>query len=216
MCVNCGVPSCSSCNKTSFLPAYTSALKYDGPAFACSGKSAVNFEIPTCITMNQMLTQIMEAICAKNGGSVLEREVVEITADQVKALHTAPQLLLANSVTSGYDIHSVIIKANQVTTDYTYTTPADPTQLVVKAISVVDPSPGQTLYTTGVFLEGINAIYTAGIGRVATKMVEPDARTVITGNDQTGIWLTTGGPSQAFTLGDHTLTVTILYRELTA
>ena len=48
------------------------------------------------------------------------------------------------------------------------------------------------------------------------EMVEPDARTVITGNDQTGIWLTTGGPSQAFTLGDHTLTVTILYRELTA
>jgi hypothetical protein len=214
MCVNCGSSSCSSCNKTSFIPAWTSALKYDGPNFVCSSKGGYSFSINTCTTLNDTLTEVFKAICHKNAASVLREEIISISSAEIKALNTTPILLLSNSVTHGYDIHSVVIIAQQVgVTDYTYTIPAAPTQLVVKAISAIYPSPGQSLFSTGVFLEGLNAMFTAGITQPGTKMLALDAG--LTANDNTGIYLTTGGIGESYLAGEHTISVIVTYKEVT-
>jgi len=214
MCVNCGVSSCSSCNQTSFIPNATSALKYDGPTFTCSGKGGVNFTIAPCNSLNQTVMTLAEAICSKNGGGLLLEEIVEISSAEILDLHNNPKLILPASVTHGYDIHSVTLIGQQVTTDYVYTTPGDDYQLAIKAIGPTVPA-GETSFSTGGFLETINGIVGVGVTMPGTKMVEFHQNPFWTANDQTGIYLTTTIPGESYTLGDHTLTLIITYRELT-
>lgn len=214
MCVNCGVSSCSSCNKTSFIPNATSALKYDGPDFSCSAKEGVNFSLANCSTLNQTIMTLAEAICSKNGGGLWTELVVPITSAEILDLHNNPKLLLPVSATSGYDIASVTLIGHQVTTDYVYTNPGDDYQLAIKTIGPTTPT-GEICFSTGGFLETINGIIGAGVTMPATKMVEFHQNPVWTVNDQSGIYLATTIPAELYTLGDHTMTLTMVYREVT-
>ena len=64
MCVNCGVSSCSSCNKDSYIPSNTSALKYDGPKFVCP----TDFTVLPGASLNDMMNTLMEQICTNSSG----------------------------------------------------------------------------------------------------------------------------------------------------
>ena len=214
MCKNCGVQSCSSCNQPKFIPSYTSALTYDGPGFVCGGKSDVNFEVSTCTTLNQTLDLVFQAICQKNASSLLKEEIIEISQADILAFGVTPKLVLSNSVTKGWDIHSAVIIVNQGTTDYAYSTPGATTQLCLKSVSSVYPAPGQISHSTGDILETTNGMYAAGISKVAVKMPEIIPNPILTASYNTGVYIDSALPGEVFTLGDHTITLVITYREV--
>ena len=215
MCKNCGVKSCSSCNQLKFIPAYTSALSYDGPGFVCGGKSDVNFQAHTCTPLNQTLDLIFQAICEKNASSLLKEERIEITQADILAFGVTPKLVLSNSAINGWDIHSAVLIVNQGTTDYAYSTPAATTQLCLKSVSAAYIAPGQISHSTGAILETTNSMYTAGISKVAVKMPEIIPNPILTASYDTGIYIDSAAPGEVFTLGDHTMTLVITYRKVT-
>lgn len=139
---------------------------------------------------------------------------IPISEADILALHNTDKELLPPSPLFGYDVHSIIIRGIQGTTDYVYTVPNDDYQVQAKVVGVTTNAAGETLFTISDFLETLNATVIAGVTVPSTKMVEFHTNPLWTTNSEHGVYLSTMIPGEVYTTGDHTMVAIVTYKEI--
>jgi hypothetical protein len=212
MCVNCGVSSCSSCNPKSYLPSNTSALKFDGNKFVCP----THFTLLPGQTLNETIQTLAEQICenANSGGGgtgLLQEVTVNITADEILAMHTTPKELLP-AASFAYDIFSIVLKPVQVTNDYVYVGTGTDYKF---AAQINTPLGTEFFMSDQTTLTNLNTVLVSGVSSASSRMVPYHINPTQSTFNNSSIELVVPNGGQ-MTVGNHDMIAIITYREIPA